>query len=270
MNPYTVVITSCGRFDLLERTLRSLQPHLTGPLEAVIVAEDSGDEAVRDVVGTIVPDAEVLINSPRMGQLASVDRAYAKVRTPLIFHCEDDWQFLCGGFLEPSSELLDAFPHLSLISLRSRQEINHRVRNAPSRHHGQIEYFEADPRRHPEYFGYSFNPGLRRMSDYRRVGPFASFQGERQISYCFKTLGYTMGFLEQPCVTHIGDERHVDDPKTHLRARSMSQRLIHSCRIRFDRLHRRLLPARDPAVQIQQGMGPFAASRLARQQHQPD
>ena len=73
-----------------------------------------------------------------------------------------------------------------------------------------------------------------------------------------------MGYLENACVTHIGNERHVDDPKTHLRARNMRQRLAHSCRIRIDRLHRKLFPASDPAVQIERGTGSFAASRLSR------
>ena len=264
MDEYTVVITSCGRFDLLERTLQSLQPHLEGPLTSLVVVEDSGQAEVRDVVRSVAPDAEVLINEQRLGQLASIDRAYSTIRTPLVFHCEDDWLFTHGGFLEDSATLLEAFPHLSLISLRSRTEVNKRVQNSPRLSHQRVKYFQADPALHPEYFGYSFNPGLRRMSDYRRIGPFSSFKGEREISYCFKKLGYTMAYLEQPCVTHIGDERHIDDPQTHLRARNMRQRLAHSCRLRIDRLHRTLFPARDPAVQIQRGVGEFAATRLSQ------
>ena len=232
MKAYTVVITSCGRFDLLERTLRTLQPHLDGPLDAVVVIEDSGDASAGDVVHSIVPDARVLVNERQRGQLASIDRAYEQVRTPLIFHCEDDWEFTAGGFLEDSATLLDEFANLSLVSLRPRDEINKLVRGTPTRHCDGVNYFRADPSLHPEYFGYSFNPGLRRTSDYRRLGPFASYSGEREISYCFKRLGYTMAYLEHACVTHIGNERHVDDPQTHLRARNLSQRLMHSCRLR--------------------------------------
>ena len=33
MEPYSVALTSCGRFDLLERTLASLLPRLDGPPE---------------------------------------------------------------------------------------------------------------------------------------------------------------------------------------------------------------------------------------------
>ena len=50
MEPYTVALTSCGRFDLLEQTLRSLLPRLDGPLAGILIAEDSGDERIYDVV----------------------------------------------------------------------------------------------------------------------------------------------------------------------------------------------------------------------------
>ena len=265
MEEYTVVITSCGRFDLLERTLRSLIAYLEGPQESVIVIEDSGQQTVDDVVRSVLPDARVIVNEQRLGQLASVDKAYAQVQTPYIFHCEDDWHFTAGGFLEDSYALLKAFPELSLVSLRSRDELNRLIRTSPTRRLGSIDYFQADPDLHPEYFGYSFNPGLRRRADYLRIGPFASFRGEREISYCFKKLGYTIGYLEQACVTHIGDERHINDPKTHKRARTLPQRLAHSLRLRVDRLHRAAFPAHDPANQIQNGSGKFAETRLSNQ-----
>lgn len=262
MEPYSIVITSCGRFDLLERTLASLSHYLDGQLESVIVIEDSGDSAVIDVVQSVIPDAHVIVNDRHLGQYASIDKAYSHVRTPYIFHCQDDWLFTRGGFLEDSYQLLRGIPELSLISLRPRTELNRLVKSVPRRQLGTIEYFQADSGSHPEYFGYSFNPGLRRMSDYDRIGPFASFSGERQISYCFKKLGYTMGYLEKACVTHIGDERHVIDTKTYRRSRNLGERLMRSVRIRVDRLHRKLFPSQDPAVQIQRGTGKFAATRL--------
>lgn len=262
MEPYTVVVTSCGRFDLLERTLSSLCRFLDGPCSQIIVIEDSGRAEVRDVVHAIAPKAQVIVNTRRLGQLTSIDFAYSRVQTPWIFHCEDDWEFSDGKFIHDSHALLQEFPELSLISLRPRSELNRRVRNAPPRQFKDIGYFRADPFSHPEYFGYSFNPGLRRREDYLRIGPFSTFRGEREISYCFKKLGYTMGYLERHCVEHIGNERHIDDPTTHKRARSLPQRLAHSMRIRFDRLHRNLFPTHDPAVQIQRGQGEFAETRL--------
>ncbi len=264
MFDYTLVVTSCGRFDLLRITLSTLRDSLDIPPARVIVTEDSGNAAVHDVVAPIFPQAKILVNAIRLGQLASIDNAYRFVETPFILHCEDDWQFSGEGFLADSHVLLEEFPEISLVSLRSRTEVNRRIRNAPALRHGSVNYFRADPKLHPEYFGYSFNPGLRRLSDYRRVGPFADYYGERQISYCFKVLGYTTAYLEPACVTHIGDGRHVNDPTTKRRSRNVAGRFLHSCRLRADRVHRKLFPSLDPAVQIQHGIGRFAATRLSR------
>ena len=252
MEPYTVTLTSCGRFDLLEATLKSLLPRLEGPVADIVVVEDSGDRQVFDVVGEVVgKDATVLVNSARLGQMASIDLAYANVKTGWVFHCEDDWEFFSDGFVGKSFAILNAFAQVSMVSLRAREELNPLVRDSDTRRLDGIPYFVAEPSLHPEYFGYSFNPGLRRMSDYRKFAPFADMPfGERDISYCFKRLGYTMGYLEEPAVRHIGDDRHVDDPKLPRRARSLGHRLFHSPRKRWWRLHRRLDPDADPAVRI--------------------
>jgi len=41
MNDVSLVITSCGRFDLLERTLDSFFKYNTYPIKEVIITEDS-------------------------------------------------------------------------------------------------------------------------------------------------------------------------------------------------------------------------------------
>jgi GT2 family glycosyltransferase len=93
----TFVVTSCGRFDLLAQTLDSFLRFNRAPIARYALVEDSGDEAVRDVVAEAGPSFDVLVNKERLGQLRSIDRAYETVTTPYIFHCEDDWRFLRGG-----------------------------------------------------------------------------------------------------------------------------------------------------------------------------
>lgn len=262
MDAYTVVITSCNRFDLLEKTLESLLPRLDGNLREVVIAEDSGKAEVQDVVRKFDANIRVLLNRPQLGQHGSIDRAYSTVTTPFVFHCEDDWDFFGTNFVRPSIELLNAFPKISMISLRPRSELNPLVRNQPPRNLGSITYFEADPTAHPEYFGYSFNPGMRRMSDYYRFGPFIDYQGERELSYCFKKMGYHLGYLELPATRHAGWDRHVHDPKGVRRAFGFSGRLKRSLALRMDRMRRFVFPNTDPAYQLVKGKGQFAASRF--------
>lgn len=260
MEPYTVALTSCGRFDLLETTLKSLVPRLAGPVADFVIVEDSGDRQVFDVVHEIVgEEATVLVNSRQLGQMSSVDLAYSRVKTDWIFHCEDDWEFFSDGFVEQSFAILNAFERVSMVSLRGREELNPLIRDAETRRLDGIPYFVAEPSLHPEYFGYSFNPGLRRLRDYRKFAPFAEMPfGERDVSYCFKRLGYTMGYLADPAVRHIGYGRHVDDPMLPRRARGLGDRLWSSARRRWRRVHRRLDPDVDPAV------------RIMRRQERPD
>src|SRR5450830_1702387 len=94
----TLVVTSCGRFDLLKRTLETFDLFNTADIREVFITEDSGDEAVR----LAIPEhwrshCKFLINRPKLGQLASIDLAYESVKTPYIFHCEDDWRFIARG-----------------------------------------------------------------------------------------------------------------------------------------------------------------------------
>jgi hypothetical protein len=81
------------------------------------------------------------------------------------------------------------------------------------------------------WHGFTFNPDLRRLSDYRRLG---SYSGQK-LTFILTPKIQTMGLLyeagaskfyygrgyrgvvldETGCVRHIGDERHVADPGAH-------------------------------------------------------
>ena len=238
IHPFTVVVTSCGRFDLLRETLNSLLAHIDAPPAAIVVIEDSGDERVRDAVAGLSPPVEVVLNQPQLGQMRSIDKAYAYVKTPYAFHCEDDWLFIRGGFIAESFLILNNRPDVSTVGLRPREELNPLVRQAPKLVLGGVEYFIYDPSRHPEYFSYSFNPGLRRMSDIHALGPFAPLGHEADVSYAFKKAGFRLANVEQPAVTHMGDGRHVPDPTQPKRATSPWERFKRSVNKRLKRLRR--------------------------------
>lgn len=240
VQPFTVVITSCNRFDLLQQSLRSLLKMIDGPLQEIIIAEDSGNEEIHAAVAGLDPRIRVLLNRPQLGQMKSIDRAYEQVKTDFAFHCEDDWEFLRTGFIAESFAILEVFPQVSMVGLRSRAELNPLIRKMPVETLGDIRFFHMDPSLHPEYFSYSFNPGLRRMSDYRRFAPVSRLGREEDVSYHFKKAGYWIANLEQPAVRHIGDERHVLDPFQFARPKTLLGRLERSARKRVKRLRRKL------------------------------
>jgi hypothetical protein len=237
---FSVVVTSCGRFDLLARTLASLRDKLDMAPAAWIIIEDSGDGAVSDVVQSLGIEAEIILNRPQIGQMKSLDKLYGRVTTPYVFHCEDDWEFDRTGFMAQSFALLEARPDYSIVCLRPRAEENKLVADMPMKVVAGVEVYELDPSLHPEYFSYAFNPGLRRMADYHRIGPFVPLGHEPDVSYAFKKAGFRIVNLEHPAVRHIGDERHVHDPTQPKRARGTWERLRRSIGKRVKRLRRAL------------------------------
>lgn len=235
---YTVVVTSCGRFDLLRKTLESLAAHLDVPPAAVLVLEDSGDPRVAEALAGIDLPLTPVVHPERLGQMRSIDAGYRRVETPYIFHCEDDWLFTRSGFVAQSRAVLDAFPDVSMVGLRPRAELNPLVRSLPAGSHAGIGVIHFDPSLHPEYFSYSFNPGLRRLADFSRLGPFAALGHEPDVSYAFKQAGFHTANLEEPAVRHIGDGRHVSDPHQPRRPTNVFQRLQRSVEKRLKRRRR--------------------------------
>ena len=257
MEPYTVALTSCGRFDLLEQTLRSLLPRLDGPLAGILIAEDSGDERIYDVVrqfGDAYAKIDVILNDPPLGQVKSIDRLYSRIETEWIFHCEDDWEFFSDGFVAKSFLILKELDHFSIVSVRDRAEFDdNRFFPGPLLCSG-VQYFAINPANKPIWAGLSFNPGLRRMRDYRIVGPYADLAvaaTERHVSTCYRELGFSIAHLAEPAVRHIGCGRHV---RNQARPPNFASRLNRSIRKRWLALSRKLSPGSDPIVRARQRM----------------
>ena len=207
----TFVLTSCGRFDLLRRTLASFLEHNDTKIEKHIIVEDSGDDSVRDVLAEFRDVAfDLIVNQPKRGQLWSIDLAYERVRTPYIFHCEDDWLFTKSGFMEPSLTLLEDFPDVSQVLIRDLVDEKHGVRGELQTHKG-ISFYAPMPTDYPNAYCYSFNPGLRRLSDYKKIGKFCVILEEKNISDLVRQMGYRQVRLENGGVQHIGRRRHMPD-----------------------------------------------------------
>lgn len=217
------VLTSCARFDLLEETIETFLEYNTAPIDQYLIIEDSGDAHVRDVVSKFDAPIDVIVNDPPIGQLRSIDRAYAAVDAPFIYHCEDDWRFFRSGFVEECLELLRFDPTIStVVCRRLGQNSKHDlISKAPMRVHKGIRYRKRPLWSQWDWGGYSFNPGLRRLADYKKLGSFAKWSTEKDVSLFFKRLGMSLAVLEEPACETTGKERRVamNSPQPSLRAR---------------------------------------------------
>lgn len=217
----TVVITSCGRFDLLKRTLTSLgKTQIDAPIKETIIIND-GPEPMPDwllefrVFG--LGELKWISNGKRQGQWISIDRAYDQVTTEYIFHCEDDWEFDGRPFLAESMKLLKEYPQVLQVSIRGNDNTSGHPNVYACLSVSPIEI--QQPYWRGCWGGFSGNPGLRRKSDWQRIGSYGRFTGygqggiapEQIISKLYLDLGYRIAVLptDKPFVKHIGERRSV-------------------------------------------------------------
>ena len=214
----TAVVTSCQRHDLLEQTLKSFFEADTHPDTKMIVVED-GERDPDDGVKAAFADRPIewINTGGRVGQIRAIDLAYSRVETPYIFHLEDDWRFLRPGFMEKSIAILEGEPLCLQVALRAAagwEPVDRTTNGASWRPvKRDVEIF---------WHGFTFNPGLRRLRDYRLVGRYADVAesgrgkagtAEAQLSELYGSVGYFAALLWEDdgaaFVGHIGRGRHV-------------------------------------------------------------
>lgn len=217
---YTLVITSSNRHHLLQTTWASFQATADIQPRKIIVVEDS-HVTERP---SFLPSHRVtwLPNGTNRGQIYSVDRAYEHVTTPYVFHCEDDWLFMGSGYMQESLDLLEKYEDVLQVWLLG-------IPTYQQRRDTRVIYaVNQDPRGFstakwdwpgyvlPDGLGFSFNPGLRRMSDYLRIGSYGRHVGydpqgcgEQAIAQLYSDMGYRAAILPQTYVSHGGDAVHI-------------------------------------------------------------
>ncbi|MDE9455781.1 glycosyltransferase family 2 protein [Xenorhabdus bovienii] len=213
----TIVITSCGRFELLKQTLDSLNEYNTYPINKIIITEDSGSNKIYEVLPqNWKNNCYVVINNQKLGQLKSIDLAYNLVDTKYIFHCEDDWVFYRSGFIEDSLTILELDDNVLQVWLRDYQSdvSKNYPFHYPSQRKiiGDISYSRLESN-DPIWKGFSFNPGLRRKSDYNEIKPYnrnkSACETEGDISKLYYDKGMFAVILDRSAVEHIGWDSHI-------------------------------------------------------------
>jgi 2-desacetyl-2-hydroxyethyl bacteriochlorophyllide A dehydrogenase len=283
--PVAVVVTSCGRQDLLARTLDSFFAHNTHPAVRVLVVEDGPADANRSLEQRFADRVGWLATGKRGGQVEAIDFAYAHVSEEYIFHCEDDWEFHAGGFIEKSLGVLESNRGVLQVWIRALDDTNGHPVLAGMRFAGPNPYRFLDPDFETEKWGrwggFSWNPGLRRRSDYAAVAPYArfadangrSYDVEREVAAEYARKGLLAAILAdndgRGYVRHTGGGRRVDDRPPVARAnagpptttRGSTKRLPTLARV-VRKLRRGLGRAKDAASARANDEGSRGATRL--------
>ncbi|TLP48097.1 glycosyltransferase [Cohaesibacter sp. CAU 1516] len=237
----TLCVTSCGRKDLLARTLDSFVPSHTNNLSRMLVIDDANSLEVKLWVEENYPDIEVILNDTQLGQMKSIDKLYQGVDTEFIFHGEDDWLFGGEDTIPSCMKVLEAEPDVSVVCVRKISDLQQRFQdNCLRKEVDGVSYALMPLDIHPEWLSFSFNPSLTRLSLWKKYGPYAEYVTEERISIVMKRDGLMVAFLDPGSCYHIGDGQHVDDPEQPIRAKTLPQRMKRSVMKRVKRLQRKL------------------------------
>lgn len=222
----TVVVTSCDRHVLLDRTLSSFFKYNTFPIARVLIVEDGPRPAENLVRKYNSNRIDWMATGRRIGQIAAIDYAYSRVKTPYIFHLEDDWEFYRSGFIEKSMQLLKLQPKCLQVWLRALNDTNE--------HPCEPQVYDSSgvcwqrlilDFQKGKWHGFSLNPGLRRLTEYIATGGFGSltsfdfhdpWKAEIAIGRFYRNKGYFAAILSDQdgrgYVRHTGDDLHTLPP----------------------------------------------------------
>jgi hypothetical protein len=210
MSDVTLVLTSCGRFDLLDKTIQSISPSIISSLSNKIIIDDSGREDAKTYFSKYGDDWNIIINDENIGQPRSVDKAYSQVDSEYIFHCEDDWLFDPSFSLQDCVDILNYESNSLQVTFRKDcpHPVDPQVRSTPK----GVDYQLKVPGWNSEWYGFTYNPSVFRKSAYDSLGKYQGFR-EQDISRFYYDKGFFTYALTKKYVEHIGWGRGTQSHK---------------------------------------------------------
>lgn len=210
-----VVCTTCGRPQLLKKTLESLNYFYPLKYFSSVVIHEDMPGTDNSELKTLFGNARFLEDGRKKGHMMSIDRLYREVKTDFFLHIEDDWEFLRGGFIEESSSVM--LPHKDCMTMWLRAHGD--TCEHPFLSNGRFLQMSTN---HDHWAGFTLNPGLRRKSHYDfsfsevaypNRGPMA----EVAIGQLMKSKGLVAAITKDArgYVRHIGEDcRTVDSQES--------------------------------------------------------
>lgn len=217
------LVTSCGRPDLLMRTLNSLVQDCPESLE-ICLCEDKVGEIGYDIDAVWSAfKLQSVIQTAGKGQhgaiecfLDSVDRneyggKFRKSkRSKYYLHVEDDWEFNNQYDWIYLSKMIMEYDS-TIIKVLARDVSPHPCLHD---HPAPIDdirwgYLEPWENKGIKWHGFSWNPGVTRLDLLEKFAPFPKY--EQDLAEAIYKAGYKVAELSIPVYTHIGDGRSTHD-----------------------------------------------------------
>ena len=212
----TAIFFSCRRLDLLKESVWSFVRHNTYPIIEYIIVNDSGDPKIHKEIEDSYVGATFVFNKENVGLVKSIDLGYEHIKTEYFFHSEDDWTVLKGGFIEKSLKVMLSNPKIEEVWLSDMNEhpIEPKIYKADDVTYRLVKdnYLQGKNGFNDlAWHGFTTAIGLKRLSDYKKVAPYASipWQGtiwhrEQAIGDAYYKLGYRSAILKDTYIKNIG------------------------------------------------------------------
>lgn len=204
----TAIFFSCRRLDLLSKTVDAFIRANTYPIYELIIVNDSGNSEIHNQLRKQYPTYTLALHEENVGLMKSIDLGYKYIDTEYFFHCEDDW--MCtgkGGFIEQSLDIMTSRPDIEEVWLDDYN--NHPLDEKAYFVNGF--YYKLASENCDDWHGFSTACGLKRKSDYLRVGPYVDidrgptiWHHERNIGLKYHALGYRTAVLLDRYAINIG------------------------------------------------------------------
>jgi glycosyl transferase family 25 len=234
----TFSVTSCKRLDLFTQTINSFMACCTDwhMIDRWICVDDNSSTEDRIMMQKMYPFFEFYMKSfDEKGHPQSMNIIRDMVKTPYLFHIEDDWSF----FSKKSyiSDCLDVLSHdenlMQCLVNKNYAEVEKDVcilGGDPKTSTGGVRYFvhvnantEEEKIAFVEKYGsglsqyywphYSFRPSLINTRVFRELGQYNETVSHFEMEYAYRYVekGWKSAFLEGIYCIHIGrltSERH--------------------------------------------------------------
>ncbi len=216
-HPLTIIVTSCDRFDLLERTLDSFFALNKYPYVAFHIHNDSVNGIPMAIIQKYSDKNITWHSGTKRGLSASWDYLVGLVETEYFFSIEEDWLFDGNpNFIEDSICILDNCDHIDQVWIRFENDHLHPldkcfVHGIYRTKNSSIDFYDVDHVK--DWCGFTFNPSVRKLSKWKAWFP-EGIAGKDEIELSIQLLGrYNAVSLVNSSIRHIGGGRHSNNFK---------------------------------------------------------
>ena len=181
----SVVLTTNGREKELRKTISTFLEFNTCKIEKFILTNDSPTATYLNDIknlleeNPLIREVALINDGTNRGQIYRIDQGYSLVESEYIFHCEEDWEFVKSGFIEASIKIMQD-DHVFSTQLHGYkdQQINSSLLDFLALEKEELCINEQKFKRiqrswNDTFVGFSFNPGLRRLKDYKNIGSYS-------------------------------------------------------------------------------------------------